>query len=180
MYTQKTYNYFYKITNLINGHFYYGVHRTDNLNDGYMGSGTRLKCAFKKYGLENFSKEILKFFETGEEAFKYESEFITEELVNNNDCYNMVLGGRCAFDNDYNLAIRDENGNCKMISSKDSSLLENDFIPYSKGYVVVKDNSGKTSRVKIDDERYLSGELVPIGKGVKLKKSHKQKLSEAM
>ena len=56
------YHYFYKITNLLNNHFYYGVHSTDNLEDGYMGSGKRLHYAYKKYGMENFNKEILKFF----------------------------------------------------------------------------------------------------------------------
>ena len=58
----KKYHYFYKITNCINGKFYYGIHSTNNLNDGYMGSGKRLKCAIKKYGVENFNKDIIKFF----------------------------------------------------------------------------------------------------------------------
>ena len=62
----KKYNYFYfyKITNNINNHYYYGVHCTDNLDDGYMGSGTRLHYAYKKYGMKNFTKEILKYFDT--------------------------------------------------------------------------------------------------------------------
>ena len=30
------YHYFYKITNNINGKFYYGIHNTSNLNDNYI------------------------------------------------------------------------------------------------------------------------------------------------
>jgi len=55
--------YFYKITNLINQKFYFGVHSTSNLNDGYMGSGIALKKAYEKYGVFNFKKEILYFFD---------------------------------------------------------------------------------------------------------------------
>ena len=65
------YNYFYKITNNINGHYYYGIHSTDNLDDGYMGSGSILNYAYKIYGIENFTKEIIKFFENREECSLY-------------------------------------------------------------------------------------------------------------
>lgn len=95
--TDFKYHYFYKITNLINNHFYYGVHNTNNLNDGYMGSGTRLQYAYNKYGIENFKKEIIKFFDTKEEAFEYEAEIVNENLVNNNDCYNLSIGGKGGF-----------------------------------------------------------------------------------
>jgi len=92
-----TYHYFYRITNLINGHFYYGVHNTQNLDDGYMGSGVRLQIAYKKYGIENFKKEILKYFDTKEEAFQFESEVVNESLINNYNCYNLSPGGKGGF-----------------------------------------------------------------------------------
>ena len=88
-----SYNYFYKITNLINDHYYYGVHSTSNLDDGYMGSGKRIQYAIKKYGIENFKKDILKFFDTSEEAYNYEAEVVTEQLVKSKECYNLKLGG---------------------------------------------------------------------------------------
>ena len=44
----KKYYYFYKITNLINDHYYYGIHSTNDLDDNYMGSGTRLWKAYEK------------------------------------------------------------------------------------------------------------------------------------
>lgn len=87
------YHYFYKITNLINNNFYYGIHSTSNLEDGYMGSGLALKRAIKKYGIENFKKEILKFFDTREECANYEKDVVNENLVSDINCYNISLGG---------------------------------------------------------------------------------------
>jgi len=46
----------YKTTNLINGKIYVGLHVTDNLEDDYLGSGSQLKLAVKKYGKEKFQK----------------------------------------------------------------------------------------------------------------------------
>ena len=41
--------YIYRITNNINGKTYIGQHKYTDLNDSYMGSGTLLQKAFKKY-----------------------------------------------------------------------------------------------------------------------------------
>ena len=57
----------YRITNLTNGKMYIGQHVTDNIDDGYMGSGKIVKQAVKKYGPENFRKEWLGFYEDKDE-----------------------------------------------------------------------------------------------------------------
>lgn len=67
---------------------------TKNLDDGYMGSGKRLGYAKKKYGIENFKKEILSTHETPEEMLAEECRLVNEEFLGRNDVYNLTCGGR--------------------------------------------------------------------------------------
>ena len=82
------------ITNLINGKIYTGKHSTENLDDGYMGSGKLLQRAICKHGLENFRREIIQFFDSEEEAYKKERELVTEEFVKDENTYNLKEGGK--------------------------------------------------------------------------------------
>jgi group I intron endonuclease len=53
-------SYIYKITNLINGKTYVGQYTGEELIfNYYMGGGTILRKAIKKYGKENFKKEVI-------------------------------------------------------------------------------------------------------------------------
>lgn len=91
---QKKYHYIYKTTNLINGKYYIGMHTTDNLNDGYIGSGKRLWYSIKKYGKENFKCEILEILPNRKLLVEREKELVNEELLKDNLCLNLGLGGR--------------------------------------------------------------------------------------
>jgi len=82
----KKYNFVYKTTNLINKKIYVGVHSTDNLDDGYLGSGKRLLLAIRKYGKENFKREIISFVDSREDAYKLESEIVTNLFYRKQRC----------------------------------------------------------------------------------------------
>ena len=83
----------YKTTNLLNNMIYIGSHQTEDLNDGYLGSGKHLKRAMQKYGRENFKFEILYSFSTKEEMFSKEREIVNESFVKDPLTYNLKIGG---------------------------------------------------------------------------------------
>jgi group I intron endonuclease len=83
----------YKTTNKLSGKYYIGCHQTDNLNDGYIGSGKYLKHAIKKYGIENFKFEILHIVLTKQDMFQLERELVNDALVKDPQSYNLKIGG---------------------------------------------------------------------------------------
>ena len=82
----------YKTTNNINGKIYIGQDK--NNNPHYFGSGKKLKSAIKKYGKENFIKEILE--ECDSKEILNEREIYWIDFYNSRDAfvgYNISLGG---------------------------------------------------------------------------------------
>ena len=151
------YNYFYKITNNLNGNFYYGIHSTNSLDDGYMGSGLKLKRAYKKYGIENFSKEILKFFDTREELSDYEAEAVTEILVNDPTCYNTSLGGeQLSVKGTFSVYNKEEHI-WERITSEDYDANPDKYIKQNIGKVLVYDiNDTSKKMFFVDKDEYYN------------------------
>ena len=87
----KTYYTVYKITNTINDEYYIGKHQTQNLEDGYMGSGRLLQKQFQEYGMQWFKKEILHVFDTEEEMNQMEAELVD---IDDPKSLNLCPGGK--------------------------------------------------------------------------------------
>lgn len=83
----------YETTNQINGMKYRGCHSTENINDGYLGSGSYFKKAVKKYGKENFTREILYYCKNISDMIEKESEYVDIEWIYRHDTYNLQTGG---------------------------------------------------------------------------------------
>ena len=82
----------YKITNLINNKIYIGKDTTSDPN--YFGSGLLIKRSLKKYGIENFIKEIIDKTDDYDELSKKEIHWISKYESTKRDIgYNISTGG---------------------------------------------------------------------------------------
>lgn len=82
----------YKITNRINNKIYIGKDTTNNPN--YYGSGCLIVKSIKKYGIENFTKEIIEICDSNDTLCEREKYWI--EFFNSNNLeigYNISSGG---------------------------------------------------------------------------------------
>ncbi len=114
----KKYHYIYKTTNLKNGKYYVGMHSTDNLEDGYLGSGKRLRRSLNKYGKENFKFEILEFLPDRLSLKEREKELVNEELIKDSLSMNLTIGGEGGF------SLEQQKENAKKSNNKQRILRE--------------------------------------------------------
>lgn len=91
--------YTYRITLLegsLKSCYYLGQHITDDLNDGYCGSGRIVRDYYKKYeAIEGvtYTKEILGFYNNQEELNQAEYELIGDLYKTDPKCLNLRAGG---------------------------------------------------------------------------------------
>ena len=89
----KKYHIVYKTTCKISGRFYVGMHSTDIIDDGYLGSGRRLKYSIDKHGKEEHIREILAYCDDRKSLAKKEAEIIDERFLKHPMCMNLIEGG---------------------------------------------------------------------------------------
>ena len=175
------YYFIYKTTNIINGKYYIGMHKTKNLDDGYLGSGTYFCNALNKYGKENFKREILEYCNSDEEMRNAEARYITEDVVNDKNSYNLKLGGFGGWDyvnkNLTNLDMKIR-GKLSRISFK-KKLKDSEY--YEKWYSgQLKRNASQSKRDKTSQslkDYYKTHQNPWVGK--RHKESTKKKIGES-
>lgn len=95
---RRKYHYIYKTTCLVTGKYYIGMHSTDDLNDGYLGSGKRLWYSINKHGKENHVCEILEHYFTRQFLREREAELVNPEMLTDPMCMNLKVGGNGGWD----------------------------------------------------------------------------------
>jgi group I intron endonuclease len=162
-------HYVYITTNLITGQQYIGKHSTANESSNYLGSGTRLLNAIRKYGKENFSKEIVSTHYTETEAYLAEDVLIDKlGAIESNNFYNIVKGGRGG-------------GFERKIGPRDESKIRRGWNHSDKAKQKISEaHKGKESwhkgRTKSDETR---GKMALAQKGRNVSEATREKLSVA-
>lgn len=132
----KRFHFIYRTTNLINGRYYLGMHSTNRIDDGYLGSGKRLYYELNKYGRDSFKFEILEQFNSREELVQAEINLITEQDLENPNCLNLKQGGSGGFTREASLrgSIK---GNAKHIERlrQDNKYLQNKVTQLTTGFL---------------------------------------------
>lgn len=120
----------YKTTNKLNNKIYVGKHKTKDKNDDYLGSGILINRAIKKYGKENFIRELLFECISEEDMNQKEADIVDEEFVARPDTYNIKIGGGGGWSDvvSYKHASRSEIGGDNWKKGRDrlSDLLKDD------------------------------------------------------
>jgi DNA-directed RNA polymerase subunit RPC12/RpoP len=107
----------YKTTNLLDNKIYIG--QDSNNNPNYYGSGKVLCYKIKKYGKENFKKEILEFCETKEQLNEREIYWIAKlKSTDRKIGYNLTFGGQNGWTDEMRLKLRETK---KRLSYKPSA-----------------------------------------------------------
>lgn len=114
----KKFHFIYKTTNLLNNKFYIGMHSTSNLNDGYLGSGKKLKYSLQKYGIENFKCEIIEYYNDRKSLADRERELVNKNLLKDIMCMNLIIGG----EGGRGFTIKEQRENARKSNEKQKKL----------------------------------------------------------
>lgn len=162
---QKKIHYIYKTTCNVTNKYYIGMHSTNNIDDGYLGSGKRLWYSINKHGKDNHSKEILEYCENRKELKEREKEIVNEQLLTEDLCMNLTVGGEGGWSSEQ------QRENNKKSVEKQRILRETD----PEWVKRVKENSSKAHKKAYEKGRK---KVVPDWTGQKHSEETKKKMSE--
>jgi len=114
------------------------MHSTNDLEDGYMGSGRRLRASISKHGDDNHTKEVLEFFGTRELLIEAEIEAITDDMITDKDCMNLMGGGTGGYISEQHYQLTS-----KLGGDKHAERMKNDKEYRNKTLSTLSDNSKK-------------------------------------
>lgn len=185
------YGYIYLTTNLVNGKQYIGKHKSEAFDENYKGSGILIRKAIDKYGIDNFSCEVLCECFSDEKLNEKEIYYIKlYDAVNNENFYNIASGGQGGDLNSGRVFSEEHNrkisiANTGRARSDERRKEQSELMIGNNYYTFVNPENRKWSdeRTQLMSEKF-SGEGNPMygktawNKGVPMTKEAKEQLSK--
>lgn len=166
----KKYHYLYELRLKSDPRYYYrGKHSTNNLEDGYLGSGSQVKLLRKQYGEDCFTKVITKFCNSLQEVLTEEEQYVGDLWKSDPFCLNLTPGG--AFQGKFDMTGA-------IVSEQTREKERQNRLGKKNSEETRKKLSEKLKGKKRSKEHIAA--IVAAHKGVPRKDSTKQKLSEAL
>ena len=165
------------------GYYSLGQHKTNNLDDGYKGSGTKLQEYYKQYP-EDYTFTILEFYSNKTELNIAEQKLIGDLWKTDPYCLNMICGGAGGFSYWKGKKFSEETKHKMSESRKGRKLSEEIKRKISeshKGKSHEAWNKGKktSEETKQKIRESLKGNI-PINKGMHMSDDQKQKIRESL
>ena len=174
------YGFIYITTNMINGKKYIGQRRYYKGWEKYLGSGVNITRAIKKYGVENFKKDIIYIADSQKELNEKEMFYIDKyNALEDNNFYNIAKGG---YSNPLEGKTDDE---IKSIHNKIAISLKGK--KFSESHIENLKKKPKTYRNKAVRRKHIDKICKSLignkngkgNRGIKLSEEHRDKISKA-
>lgn len=166
--SRRKFHLLYKTTCLETGRYYIGIHSTDEVEDGYLGSGVRLTRSVKKYGRQAHKQEVLEILPDRNALKLREEQVVTDELIASDElCMNLIKGGNS---NDREFGVTEETR--RRLSEKSKAFVRTKE-HYEKAVATRKANG---SYRHTDETKRKIGEQF---KGKTITDEHKAKISSS-
>mgnify|MGYP002397533366 CR=1 FL=1 len=158
--------------------YYIGLHSTDDLNDGYFGSGQRLAKSIAYHGKSQHTKRIIEFLPTRKAVKEKEAQLVNEATLKDPFCMNLCKGGQGGDFSDETRKRIAETKRGKTLSEehkkKVSTALKGKKKPPGFGERVSKSLTGKP----LSETHKAACSAGHLGK--KLSSRHRQSISEQL
>lgn len=162
---QYTYHYIYETTCLVTGRYYIGMHSTSNLEDGYIGSGKRLRFSINKHGHENHIKKILEFLPDRIALKQREKELVNIEVLTDTVCMNLMVGGEGGkISDEQQLRRAKAAGKASAIARKNNPELKERLRIISSKSITESHKSGKIKYDTFTGKNHSIDSKLKIGK----------------
>lgn len=150
----------YKTTFEKTGEYYIGMHCTDNIEDGYLGSGKKLKDIITKQGKRNLKREILAYADNRQQLMALEGFYINKKNLTDKLCLNISSGlskeKQDKFKNDDNVLLDLQKKYDSRIQHIEQSIVRNnEFI--IEEFRRLKDETRKGTKAR---------KVQPLGRGL--------------